>query len=72
MNVAIKFSVSLSTWRPWNEVLRRAVVLVTILIIVVVLCREGHSLPESLTFALSAAGLARAALGTGAVPEVDE
>ena len=71
MNAAITFSVSLRTWLPWPGLPRHIVVLGTILIIIVVLCREGCSLPESLTFALTAAGAARAALATGTLPEVN-
>jgi hypothetical protein len=71
MQVAFEFSVSISPRWPWKEVPRRIVVWGTILIIVIVLCREGWSLPESLTFALTVAGAARAACGSGTLPEVN-
>ena len=72
MNVVIRFSVSLRTWWPWQRLPQCILVPGTILIIVVVLCREGYSLPESLAFALTAAGAVRAALATGTLPEVNQ
>ena len=72
MNVAIQFSVSLRTWGPWQELPKRILVPGTILIIIVVFCREGYSLPESLTFALTTAGAVRAALVTGIRPGVNQ
>jgi hypothetical protein len=72
MNVAVQFSVSLRTWWPWQELRQRILVPGTILVIILVFCRQGCSLSESFTIALTAGGAVRAALATGSLPEVNK
>jgi hypothetical protein len=67
VNVAATVFVDLRTW-PTRPVPVHVTVVILILVTVMVLWRQGYSLPEAITWALTGAGITRAASGQAAGP----